>query len=635
MRPTARICTVLAAMLSLCLSSVAAAQSGTTRFVQPNGNDSTNDGTNWTSTGAWKTLGHALDMLNSGSDTFTEIWIATGGTGFAYTPDVSDPSISYQVQKPVAIYGGFQGPSTAYPSGETLIAQRIAGSKSVLSGSLGKGVYSFRIMLIDDRVHDPVLLDALDFQHGGDPSSPSGNVDGAAIKAYGGSVTPTTLTVSDCNFQSNTGWIDGGAIHTSNWSVIARRCEFDSNTVVGPPSSSGGLGTSGGPSHGGAIQLEGGGLTVVRCRFTANTAVNKNDAAQPVAGGAIYVIADGFDTVIVNCDFQSNSANAGGNTTGLGGAVWMQRAPGSTGTAYIGNCLFSINTAGDMGAGLYASRGCLASSCTFSRNVAGNYGGGAAFVRDSATGISFDVRNCIFWENEDSSGSTSFNDQIYIDSADSSYLHLRYSCVQGYSGSGTGNTVTDPQFIDPTSGNFRLRFCSPAVEAGSANLLPADVADVDENTSPTEPHPWDLDATARLKQTYLDMGAYEVAADCIGDINGDGFVNGADLGLLLGSWGNCTAAPCVGDLNCDGIANGADLGILLGQWGSCEPPEAELEGRTMFMSSGFYELTPEDLRQYLGVESVDQAIAMLSAMDFEAMRNLLESFFAGSGGYEY
>ncbi len=48
-----------------------------------------------------------------------------------------------------------------------------------------------------------------------------------------------------------------------------------------------------------------------------------------------------------------------------------------------------------------------------------------------------------------------------------------------------------------------------------------------------------------------------------GDLNGDGVVNGADLGLLLGNWG--TPGP-VGDLNADGTVNGADLGLLLGNW---------------------------------------------------------------------
>ncbi len=46
------------------------------------------------------------------------------------------------------------------------------------------------------------------------------------------------------------------------------------------------------------------------------------------------------------------------------------------------------------------------------------------------------------------------------------------------------------------------------------------------------------------------------------DLNGDGVVNGADLGILLGAWG--TAG---GDINGDGTTNGADLGLLLGAWG--------------------------------------------------------------------
>ncbi len=48
------------------------------------------------------------------------------------------------------------------------------------------------------------------------------------------------------------------------------------------------------------------------------------------------------------------------------------------------------------------------------------------------------------------------------------------------------------------------------------------------------------------------------------DLNCDGVVDGADLGLLLGSWGAC--AGCPADLNGDGAVDGADLGMLLGAW---------------------------------------------------------------------
>lgn len=52
----------------------------------------------------------------------------------------------------------------------------------------------------------------------------------------------------------------------------------------------------------------------------------------------------------------------------------------------------------------------------------------------------------------------------------------------------------------------------------------------------------------------------------LGDLDGDGVVNGSDLGLLLGQWGDCNDPCCIADLNDDGVIDGDDLGILLGQW---------------------------------------------------------------------
>ena len=51
----------------------------------------------------------------------------------------------------------------------------------------------------------------------------------------------------------------------------------------------------------------------------------------------------------------------------------------------------------------------------------------------------------------------------------------------------------------------------------------------------------------------------------IADLNGDGIVNGADLGLLLVVWGECP--DCAADFDGDGRVNGSDLGFLLGVWG--------------------------------------------------------------------
>ena len=48
------------------------------------------------------------------------------------------------------------------------------------------------------------------------------------------------------------------------------------------------------------------------------------------------------------------------------------------------------------------------------------------------------------------------------------------------------------------------------------------------------------------------------------DLNGDGTVDGQDLGILLGFWSGTGPA----DLNGDGTVDGQDLGILLGSWGT-------------------------------------------------------------------
>jgi hypothetical protein len=63
----------------------------------------------------------------------------------------------------------------------------------------------------------------------------------------------------------------------------------------------------------------------------------------------------------------------------------------------------------------------------------------------------------------------------------------------------------------------------------------------------------------------IDIAGPSGPPPCLGDINLDGIVGGADLGLLLGNWG----FSGTGDLNGDGIVTGADLGLLLGAWGSC------------------------------------------------------------------
>ena len=63
-------------------------------------------------------------------------------------------------------------------------------------------------------------------------------------------------------------------------------------------------------------------------------------------------------------------------------------------------------------------------------------------------------------------------------------------------------------------------------------------------------------------------------AACPADLSGDGFVDGADLGVLLAAWGDVNVGPEPADLNEDGTVDGSDLGELLAGWGLCDESTA-------------------------------------------------------------
>jgi hypothetical protein len=104
--------------------------------------------------------------------------------------------------------------------------------------------------------------------------------------------------------------------------------------------------------------------------------------------------------------------------------------------------------------------------------------------------------------------------------------------------------------IGATPGTVRVKF-NPAGLAAGTYTANATVQTSDENV----PGATTAQVVATLSAT---IGGGNPA-----DLNGDGVVNGADLGSLLSQWGQ----PGTGDLNGDGIVGGADIGIMLANWG--------------------------------------------------------------------
>lgn len=70
-----------------------------------------------------------------------------------------------------------------------------------------------------------------------------------------------------------------------------------------------------------------------------------------------------------------------------------------------------------------------------------------------------------------------------------------------------------------------------------------------------------------LDRVAVDTYTVAVPPSCVGDANGDGFVNGADLSVLLAQFGMSIKAGSGADFNSDGVVNGADLSVFLSNFG--------------------------------------------------------------------
>ncbi len=237
------------------------------------------------------------------------------------------------------------------------------------------------------------------------------------------------------------------------------------------------------------------------------------------AGGGVLGIDAG--TSIRDCVIESNTA-------GFGGGAYLLRCTGE-----VRNCAFRGNTATTDGGGLQANQGSVRVIDTVVEgNVTNSRGGGLHLVQGTPTltrvqvlgNLSSNLMGGISWF---SSGSPT------------ALLTLEGCTVSGNTAliSYGGIGITDT-----------------GLAAASATL---------QGTTVCQNTPRPNVGGGR----WSDNGSNTVC-DCAGDLNLDGAVNGADLGLMLSSWGAC-GGNCPYDLNADGVINGADLGLLLSSWGAC------------------------------------------------------------------
>ncbi len=344
--------------------------------------------------------------------------------------------------------------------------------------------------------------------------------------------TSTGLVFSDGTFTGNSAGIDGGGIF-NNYSIS----HFDRLIMTG---------NSAGKSGGGIFSFDSL-ITVTLSTLISNTAVTngggifndynkgtfnsvslqQNNATSgggifnnfstvrlrdltasgnlaSVSGGGMFNFTS--DVHLVNGTFTGNFADAGGGLFNY------------TSSPTLTNGIFSGNSAIMDGGAIYNFSGSapLLNNLSVVANQAGGSGGGLVQNEGGAT-----LRNSIVWLNGDGSGGSQ---AAQISLGVSSTVTVSYSLISGTAPfTGTGNIIGDPLFArnpdagdgswttlaDNDYGDLRLSDGSPAVNAGSSALLPADTLDMDQDGNVLEPLSVDRSGNQRVVQGQVDLGAYE------------------------------------------------------------------------------------------------------------------------------
>ena len=302
---------------------------------------------------------------------------------------------------------------------------------------------------------------------------------------------------------------------------------------------------------------KGGGITgwagpIENCIITGNDRQDPN-AQLMLGGGICYGMGP-----ITNCVIQGNKAQFGGGLFGCNGPIV--------------NCVIAANR-GQCGGGLSDCDGAI-SNCI----IVGNVAWGDSLPDEGLGGGLYDcnavIANCIIRQN----WAQTAGDQLYSSS------EPNYSCIEGWSGGGTGNITSDPCFVsagywadandpntvvapdDPNTvwvdGFYRLARNSPCIDAGDNGSVPG-VITTDLSGLPRFIDTCTAD-TGSGTAPLVDMGAYEFLP---ADIDGSGSVNMRDYSVLAAIWLQTSCEFCYGaDFTCDGNVDWYDLQDMTNWW---------------------------------------------------------------------
>ncbi len=558
-------------------------------FVDQMATNGLQNGSSWTN--AFLRVEEALDVVAAGD----QIWVAKG----IYKPiscapcTEEDKEQSYNLVRDTELYGGFTG-------NETILSQRDwVANPTILSGDIGVQNDSldnvFKVIIAENSTFNTILDGFIIEEGNADGSFGFSSGGGLYMDANPGGTA--NMQIRNCTFRNNYGGGGGGlaidCVLGGSSEALISNCHFVGNTASLRVSSTGAAvfiqGNSGAVikprfenctfrdnycgNDGGAFSATPSGeetllaFEIDSCLFENNQSEDRGGAIwyrmssggqsrvviknsqfiSNIAGGqagAIFArssFANVANDTIINCLFSQNrSQGTSPNNEGEGGALFLRGSQQGVREHHIINSLFDRNFAAQRGGAIATTSFIFEAGVCDAKIInssfygnATNGNGGAIHTEGSQGSNNMIIANSILWGDQAfANESEIFNNGATITAS----FNIIQDGLPANIIDTVGNIFEDPQYIDPQNGDLRISSCSPAIDAGSNQLIPQDAVDIDLDRNLNEKISIDFIGQNRFFNDSIDIGAYEWDATTpILNIQ----VNGADV--------NCNG-------ECDGTA---------------------------------------------------------------------------------
>jgi hypothetical protein len=503
---------------------------------------------------SWATACNDLQLVINNASAGDTIWVAQG-TFKPIRPannlniiSLNNRDNAFVLKANVHIFGGFTGT-------ETNISQRDwKNNPAVLSGDIGtlgdSSDNCYHVVIASNTLDTATTLDGFTITGGYANGLYSGNdtisvnTRGIYRRAGGGLYTNhSSALFSNINIEGNMGGSAGmynnhsspiltnvsiynnradnssinssysgtGGIHNDYSSPVLTNVSIYNNTASGSVSMNyfGGGGMSNYysspvltnvrlsknknyPTSSSSLATTGGGMSnLYSSPVLTNVVIDSNIAG---CGGGMYNYFS--SPVLTNVRISYNVADSAGRATFVqndgGGGILNDghSSPVLTNVVICHN--ISLRALGGGGILNYGNSFPVLTNVTIASNK-GLINGGISNYRSPNS----EIRNCIVWGNTLLDGTTSSN----VDNNNSTPVYAN-SLVEGITATGIISN-SDPLFVDAANGNFRLSFCSPAINVGdNAFYSPDSIPDLSGITT-------DLDSNLRIESGIVDLGAYE------------------------------------------------------------------------------------------------------------------------------